>query len=213
MISPPQPLKAHLGRFACIRPQLFVDLETGEVVWGRCHATTDDLCPGCAALYRADAKVRIRSGMAQHLEAGDPVTFVTLTPPGLWIPAAAEELRKTHRYYPASWELRHDPKVNAERLCNRASRAVCGPCTEAARAARPPGTRVRDVPAVSTWARRASGPQPPPTGSTSGQSRWGWGITITGCWYTSESRSARSTSRVGANATSRPRLMRATRSA
>ena len=144
----PVPAAGGSGRFACVRLQPFVNLETGELAWVRCGATTADLCPGCAALYREDAKTIIRSGVIQHLEAGDPVSFATLTPPGLWKPDSPDELRKTHRYYPHYWELRHDAKAGADKLRMEASRAVCGPCTEAAHAARPPGTPVRDVPPV-----------------------------------------------------------------
>ena len=135
-------------KFPCWRPQRFVHLTTGEIVLGRCHATTMDLCPGCASLYRADAKAIIRSGVIQHLEVDDPVTFATLTPPGLWVPDTPEELRKTHRYYPHYWELRATGNGGVKRLRKEASRAVCGTCTAWARAARPEGTKVSDVPPV-----------------------------------------------------------------
>jgi len=145
-VSKPQPTGT--GRYPCIRPQRFVNLVTGDIVTGRCGATTLDVCPGCAHLYREDAKTIIRSGVIQHLEVGDPVTFATLTPPGLWLPEAPERLRKTHRYYPRYWELRARGQVNLKKLRMEASRAVCGTCTAHARADRAPGTLVRDVPPV-----------------------------------------------------------------
>ena len=137
------------SRFDCVRPQSFMSAVTGEIRLGRCGATTVDVCRGCAALYLDDAKVIIRSGIIQHLEAGDPVTFITLTPPGLWRPDAPEERRKTHRFYPPYWDLlRSHKRVSRKRLRREASKAVCGPCTEEARANRPPGTPVGKVRAV-----------------------------------------------------------------
>ncbi|MEE9298177.1 MAG: replication initiator [Acidimicrobiia bacterium] len=122
---------------------------TGEIRSGRCGATTLDVCPGDARLYFEDAKVIIRSGIIQHLEAGDQISLITLTPPGLWRADAPEERRKTHRFYPRYWELARSHKpVSRNRLRREASRAVCGPCTEEARANRPPGTLVSKVPAV-----------------------------------------------------------------
>ncbi len=140
---------ARPSRFACVRPQRFLSETTGEIRLGRCGATTRDVCRGCAALYLEDAKVIIRSGIIQHLEAGDPVTFVTLTAPGLWRPEAPQERRKTHRFYPRYWELtRSHKRVSPRRLRREASKAVCGPCTKEARDNRPPGTTVSTVRAV-----------------------------------------------------------------
>lgn len=148
MSTPSETQARGAGRHPCLRPQRFVNLSTGEMVLGRCHATTFDVCPGCAEIYRADAKAIIRSGVIQHLEAGDPITFATLTPPGLWVAGSPEELRKMHRYHPRYWELRASGRANARKLGKEASKAVCGECTKAARDARPPGTPVRDVPPV-----------------------------------------------------------------
>jgi hypothetical protein len=93
--------------------------------------------------------VIIRSGIIQHLNAGDEVTFVTLTAPGLWRSDAPDDRRKTHRFYPPYWEMARSRRpVSRKKLRREASKAVCGPCTDRARKNRPSGTLVRDVPAV-----------------------------------------------------------------
>ena len=175
------------SRFDCVCPVQFANTTTGELRPGRCGATTMDLCAGCAGLYLGDAKQIIRSGIIQHIEAGDTVTFVTLTAPGFWREEAPEDRRKTHRFYPPYWELsRSNKPVSAKRLRREASKAVCGPCTEEARANRAPGVPVGKVLAVR------HPPEDPLAGlpvhldafDYQAAARWNWWLSDdTGLWH------------------------------
>ncbi len=89
----------------------------------------------------------IRSGVWQRLEQGLPVTFVTLTPPPMWWPPAAEEHKQTHRLNHRYWELIRGPRKPSRQELNRErARAICGWCTRQDReAARAAGRRMRSV--------------------------------------------------------------------
>lgn len=127
-----------------------MDRETGEIAVGRCHATTFDKCEPCARLHVGDSKQIIRAGIAQWIEAGYDISFLTLTAPGLWLPDSPEQDRGTHRFHKPYWAAnRGSTKPNRKTLNRLRSSAICGHCTQKARAeARAAGRKARDVPPV-----------------------------------------------------------------
>lgn len=119
-------------------------------MWGRCKATSVDRCPYCASIYAGDAKTIIRAGVWQCLEAGFPVTFLTLTPPSMWWPPAPEDHKRTHRLNQRYWHLiRGSRKPDRKELARERARAICDSCTRQKRQeAKAAGRRVRSVPPV-----------------------------------------------------------------
>ncbi|MFH1329642.1 MAG: replication initiator [Actinomycetota bacterium] len=118
----------------CENPQYFLDSATGEIIAGRCHATTYYRCKPCADLHVGDSKQIIRSGIAQWIQAGHAVTFVTLTGPGFWLPGVPAVERGTHRFSKAYWALiRGSKKPSKVALAKLRPRAICAHCTKTAR--------------------------------------------------------------------------------
>ena len=134
----------------CRHPQTFLDRTTGDVVYGRCKATTADLCPPCAEQHRGDGKTIIQAGIAQTHQRQDSISFVTLTPPSFWRADIPDDTRHTHRLHKPYWKLiRGSSKPSPKVLNSERRRAICGPCTTQRRAeAKASGVPVRSVPPV-----------------------------------------------------------------
>ena len=134
----------------CRHPQTFLDRTTGDVVYGRCKATTTDLCPSCAEQHRGDGKTIIQAGIAQTHQRQESISLVTLTPPSFWRGDTPDDARRTHRLHKPYWKLiRGSSKPSPKALNAERRRAICGHCTTQRRAeAKASGVPVRNVPPV-----------------------------------------------------------------
>ena len=109
--------------------------EADRVLLKACETRRATRCPACAAVYRGDARVLLRTGLEGKAGAGSdlgPVAFVTLTAPSFGAVHRAVESPTMCRPGPAGMTCRHGRPVGCDQLHEpediAVGEAICPDC-------------------------------------------------------------------------------------